>query len=181
MRLGLCLLPLRKPCATLLFLLPCDFHPLVLWPPFPVLYHSEPTQGLGGKRVPSLRADLTLAFGGKGRCSSASQWRSCGACLFLLAWLWAPLHPFVRGLLFYYGLELQNLNPNTVLYIVCFIRLCEAYLGMPPLKALDAFVLPMGGPRPRWSAIRWLLQCLASRVVDGVLPFNPPSILYPWL
>jgi hypothetical protein len=26
-----------------------------------------------------------------------------------------PLHPFMRGLLFYYGLELQNLYPNTIL------------------------------------------------------------------
>lgn len=43
-----------------------------------------------------------------------------------------PLHPFVRGLLFFYGLEVQNLHPNSVLHIVCFITLCEAYLGMEP-------------------------------------------------
>lgn len=42
-----------------------------------------------------------------------------------------PLHLFMRGLLFYYGLELQNFHPNSVLHIVCFITLCEAYLGMP--------------------------------------------------
>jgi hypothetical protein len=43
-----------------------------------------------------------------------------------------PLDPFVRGLLFYYGLELQNLHSNTILHIACFIMLCEAYLDMEP-------------------------------------------------
>lgn len=43
-----------------------------------------------------------------------------------------PLHTFVWGLLFYYGMELLNLHPNTFLHIACFITLCEAYLGMPP-------------------------------------------------
>jgi hypothetical protein len=43
-----------------------------------------------------------------------------------------PLHPFVRGILFYYGMELQNLHPNTILHIACFTMLCEAYLSMPP-------------------------------------------------
>ena len=43
-----------------------------------------------------------------------------------------PLHPFVWGLLFYYGLELQNLHPNIVLHIACFTTLCEAYLSMSP-------------------------------------------------
>jgi hypothetical protein len=41
-----------------------------------------------------------------------------------------PLHPFVRGLLHYYQLELQNLNPNVVLHIACFIMLCEAFMGI---------------------------------------------------
>ena len=43
-----------------------------------------------------------------------------------------PLHPFVRGLLFFYGLEIQHLNPNAVLYMACFITLCEAFLGIAP-------------------------------------------------
>jgi hypothetical protein len=43
---------------------------------------------------------------------------------------------FMQGLLFYYGLELQNLYPNTILHIACFIMLCEAYLGMPPEREI---------------------------------------------
>jgi hypothetical protein len=41
-----------------------------------------------------------------------------------------PLHPFVRGLLHYYQLEVKNLHPNTILHIVCFITLCVAFMGI---------------------------------------------------
>ncbi|WVZ84997.1 hypothetical protein U9M48_031962 [Paspalum notatum var. saurae] len=43
-----------------------------------------------------------------------------------------PLHPFMRGLLFFYGLEIQHLNPNAILHMACFITLCEAFLGIEP-------------------------------------------------
>ena len=36
-----------------------------------------------------------------------------------------PLHPFVRGLMFYYGLDFHNLAPNFVLNISAFIVVCE--------------------------------------------------------
>jgi hypothetical protein len=41
-----------------------------------------------------------------------------------------PCTSFVRGLLFFYGLDIQNLHPNLDIHIACFITLCEAYLGM---------------------------------------------------
>lgn len=44
----------------------------------------------------------------------------------------SPYTSLVRGLLFYYGLEFQNLYPKTILHIACFITLCEAYLGIEP-------------------------------------------------
>lgn len=47
-----------------------------------------------------------------------------------------PLHPFVWVLLFYYKLEIQNLHPNSILHIVCFITLCEAFLGIDPYYKL---------------------------------------------
>ena len=40
-----------------------------------------------------------------------------------------PIHLFMHGLLFYYEPELQNLNPNTILHIACFITLCEVFMG----------------------------------------------------
>jgi hypothetical protein len=47
-----------------------------------------------------------------------------------------PLYPFVRGLLFFYGLEVQNLHPNSILYMACFITLCAAFLGIDPHRKL---------------------------------------------
>ena len=43
-----------------------------------------------------------------------------------------PLHPFVRGLLFFYGLWLHDLTPEGILHMVTFITLCEAFLGISP-------------------------------------------------
>ena len=39
-----------------------------------------------------------------------------------------PLHPFVRGLMLYYGLDFHDLAPNSILNISAFIVVCEAFL-----------------------------------------------------
>ena len=39
-----------------------------------------------------------------------------------------PLHPFVRGLMFYYSLDFHDLAPNFILNISAFIVVCEAFL-----------------------------------------------------
>src|SRR3990170_4641964 len=43
-----------------------------------------------------------------------------------------PLHPFVHGLMFYYGLDFHDLAPNSFLHISAFIVVCEALLRIPP-------------------------------------------------
>ena len=43
-----------------------------------------------------------------------------------------PLHPFVRGLMFYYGLDFHDLAPNFILNILAFIIVCEAFLRIKP-------------------------------------------------
>ena len=43
-----------------------------------------------------------------------------------------PIHDFVRGLLFAYGIQIHDLNPNSVLSIASFIVLCECFLGIAP-------------------------------------------------
>lgn len=43
---------------------------------------------------------------------------------FLFHVLSLPVHPFLRGLLYFYFLELHNLNPNSMLHVVTFITLC---------------------------------------------------------
>jgi hypothetical protein len=55
---------------------------------------------------------------------------------FLLRGLSLPPHPFLHGLLFAYGIQLHDLNPNTILHIACFITLCECFLGIEPHWAL---------------------------------------------
>jgi hypothetical protein len=51
---------------------------------------------------------------------------------FLLRGLSLPTHEFLRGLLFVYGVQLPQLTPNSILYIACFITLCESFLGIEP-------------------------------------------------
>ena len=43
-----------------------------------------------------------------------------------------PLHPFVRGLMFNYGLDFHDLAPNFILNISVFIIVCEAFLRIRP-------------------------------------------------
>jgi hypothetical protein len=45
-------------------------------------------------------------------------------------------HDLLCGLLFAYGIQLHDLNPNTILHIACFITLCKYFLGIEPHWAL---------------------------------------------
>ena len=52
------------------------------------------------------------------------------------------LNPFIRGLMFYYGLDFHYLAPDSILLISAFIVTCEAFLRTPPhfvlwLKTFD--------------------------------------------
>ena len=51
---------------------------------------------------------------------------------FLLRGLSVPVHEFLRGLLFVYGIQLYQLTPNSILHISIFITLCECFLGIHP-------------------------------------------------
>ena len=43
-----------------------------------------------------------------------------------------PTDPFMRGLMFYYGLEFHDLAPESILHISSFIVVCEAFLRITP-------------------------------------------------
>ena len=43
-----------------------------------------------------------------------------------------PLHPFVRGIMYYYGIDFHDLSPNSFLNISIFIIVCEAFLRISP-------------------------------------------------
>ena len=47
-----------------------------------------------------------------------------------------PLDPFVRELMYYYGLDFHDLAPNFILNISAFIVVCEAFLRIKPHFAL---------------------------------------------
>ena len=46
-----------------------------------------------------------------------------------------PLHPFVGGIMFYYGLAFHDLAPNFILNISAFIVVCEAFSASSPTSA----------------------------------------------
>ena len=49
---------------------------------------------------------------------------------YLLTAVGFPIHPFLRGLLEYYGLHLHNFTPTTILHIAGYVALCELFLGI---------------------------------------------------
>jgi hypothetical protein len=59
---------------------------------------------------------------------------------FLLRGLSFPVHEFLHGLLFVYGVQLHQLTPNSILHIACFITLCESFLGIEPHFLLWKFL-----------------------------------------
>ena len=55
--------------------------------------------------------------------------------VFVSHFLWGlgfTLDPFVRGLMFYYGLDFHDLAPDSILHISSFIVVCEAFLRITP-------------------------------------------------
>jgi hypothetical protein len=43
-----------------------------------------------------------------------------------------PTYEFLHDLLHHYQIELVHLNPNSILQIVVFVHLCEAFLAVTP-------------------------------------------------
>jgi hypothetical protein len=43
-----------------------------------------------------------------------------------------PASCFMRALLHYYGMELHNLNPNSIAQAAIFAAVCEGFLGIDP-------------------------------------------------
>ena len=43
-----------------------------------------------------------------------------------------PASRLIREILHYYGVELHNLNPNSVMQAAVFATVCEGFLGVPP-------------------------------------------------
>ena len=48
---------------------------------------------------------------------------------YLLRGFGFPIHLFLRGLLEYYGLQLHNFTPASILHIAGYVAFCELFLG----------------------------------------------------
>jgi len=69
--------------------------------------------------------------------------RNHESTLFYERGLMAPPHPFFRGLLHHYQIELRYLNPNRIQHIAAFIVMCEGHLGIEPYFELWRYFFSM--------------------------------------
>ena len=78
-----------------------------------------------------VRAVLATYNGGEQAESRPNPSKGERVCLvpYLVRGLGFPIHPFLRGLLEFYGLQLHNLTPASLLHIAGFVALCELFLG----------------------------------------------------
>jgi hypothetical protein len=95
-----------------------------------------------------------------------------------------PAGDFLRGLLYYYRLELVHLVPNSITVVLTFIHFCEAYLGIPPhfglwrhffyVKSTDKRSRPVG-------AVMFNLRSgLKAEWIDTDLPDNTAGWRSEW-
>ena len=66
------------------------------------------------------------------RCPSPQGNKQVSFVPLLVRGLGISIHPFLRGLLYFYGLQLHHLSPNSILHIACFVTLCESFLKCQP-------------------------------------------------
>ena len=53
-----------------------------------------------------------------------------------------PACDFLRGLLFFWGVQLHHLTPDSILHTAIFVQLCEAFLGIHPHFDLSKVSFP---------------------------------------
>jgi hypothetical protein len=97
-----------------------------------------------------------------------------------------PTCSFFRGLLYYYGLELHHLNPNSICHISIFIHFCEAFLGIEPHWDLFRFLF-RAKPQPTSKKLSvvggagiQLHQQAGERYLSYKFPSNLPGWKYHW-
>ena len=67
---------------------------------------------------------------------------------FIHAGLCLPAFAFLYQFLSYFGISLNHLAPNAVLYLSIFVHLCETFLGIPPSLSLFRHFFHLK-PQPR--------------------------------
>jgi hypothetical protein len=63
-----------------------------------------------------------------------------------------PTCDFLHGVLFFDGVQLHHLDPDSILDMSIFVHLCEAFLGTEPHFDLFCYLLHLQ-PQPKASSI----------------------------
>jgi hypothetical protein len=93
-----------------------------------------------------------------------------------------PTCSFFCGLLYYYGLELHHLNPNSIFHISIFIHFFEAFLGIKPHWDLFRFLFRVK-PQPsskKLSIVGGAGIQLRQQAGERYLSYKFPSNLTSW-
>jgi hypothetical protein len=87
----------------------------------------------------------------------------------------------MRALPYYYGVELHNFNPNSIVHAVIFITVCEGYLGIKPhwdlwvhLFRAEPFSLPSKVRRVRHAVQAG--DCTLQLHLDRVALYIPATL-----
>ena len=97
---------------------------------------------------------------------------------FLLWGLGFPIHPFLWGLLEFYGIQLHNLTPGSILHISGFVALYELFLGIEAHFGLwrKLFCLV---PRHKGGSIFEVGGAEVWRIAGSRYPVGTPKEAYP--
>ena len=107
---------------------------------------AEPTREEGWESSKCSRSDLeSLVKQGFLPSKSVIQWRPAFGdarpyenmneiigFVYFERGLGLPCSNFFSGLLYYYGIQLYHLTPNSFVHTSVFVHLCEAFLGIEP-------------------------------------------------
>jgi hypothetical protein len=92
-----------------------------------------------------------------------------------------PASRFMRAILYFYGVELHNLNPNSIAQAAIFAAVCEGFLGIDPhwdlwthLFSTEPFASMTGEKRVRMAVraggcILQLRQARAQQYIPAIL------------
>ena len=79
-----------------------------------------------------VRAGLAIYNGGEQAENAPNLSKGERVCFvpYLIRGLGFPIHPFLRGLLEFYGLQLHHLTPASILHVAGFVALSKLFLGI---------------------------------------------------
>ena len=93
-----------------------------------------------------------------------------------------PVCDFLRGLLFFWGIQLHHLTPTSILHISIFVHLCEAFLGIYPHFDLFKSLFFLN-PYPNFSNVATVGGAnleLRFEMAGRYIPYTPRHQIGDW-